>query len=479
MGSLVLVADGFRRPSNGLASLAAAAGLMTLYNPNTVFDVGFQLSVAATLGLILYAEPFTNLARRGLTHVLKPSQAEWLVNTFGEYVILTFAAQVTTLPLIAFYFHQVSFIALLANLLILPVQPQVMVFGGLAVLGAMLWQPLGALLYWLAWPFVTYTIVGVQTLAQIPLAAIQIDRFSIVWLILAYGLLAAATWVFTRSKPTLTWNPKFTNWAINLSLVALAVGVGWGWNIYLHQPDGRLHVYFLNVGDGDAVLIQTPGGRYALIDGGPSPNLLAESLGRILPLGNRQLDFVIVASTDTRSLGGLPGLFDRVTIGQVLLSGGSPNSAAFGEWSNGLISHTIPKQPAQIGQKLDLGDGARLILLDLGSEGATLRLDYGRASFLLPVGLPNAKTATELATSGRVAPATVLLIPQGGQANSISAIYLDAVQPSAIILPVGSGQQIDPQILNLFAGRTLLRTDERGTLDFATDGQQLWVTAER
>jgi len=476
MGGLVLIAGGFERPSNGLASLAAAAFLMTLFNPGTLFDVGFQLSLAATLGLILYADPLTNLARRALSRFLKPELAERLTHTLGEFSILTLAAQITTLPLIAFYFHQVSLISLLANLLVLPVQPQVMVFGGLAVLAAMLWQPLGALLYWLAWPFVTYTIVMVQALAQVPLASIQIDRFSVAWLVMAYGSLAALTWLATR--PKFTW-PKVPAVVTSLVLIVLAVGTGWAWNTYLHRPDGKLHVFFLNVGNGDSILIQTPAGRYLLIDGGPSPNQLAESLGRILPLNNRTLDFVMVAATDTRSLGGLPGLFDRIGIGQVVTSGPASQSAAFGEWSNGLISHNLPKQPAEVGQQFDLGDGARLSILDLRTNGAILRLDDGRASFLFPIGLEDAKTATELATSGQVAPATVLLIPQGGRTNSISAFYLDAVQPSAIVLPVGDGQQIDPQTLNLFAGRTLLRTDEHGTLDFATDGQQLWITAER
>jgi beta-lactamase superfamily II metal-dependent hydrolase len=101
-----------------------------------------------------------------------------------------------------------------------------------------------------------------------------------------YSALFGLTWLYSHEpiqRPK--WLPSVSGWAQNLGLVGLAIATLTAWNIYLHQPDGRLHVTFLNVGHGDAILIQTPAGRYALIDGGPSPNALAESLGRWCPWG--------------------------------------------------------------------------------------------------------------------------------------------------------------------------------------------------
>lgn len=125
-----------------------------------------------------------------------------------------------------------------------------------------------------------------------------------------------------------------------------------------------------------------------------------------------------------------------------------------------------------------LGEGATLSVIEARTSGATLRLDYGRASFLFPVGL-DAKTGTALATSGQVEPTTVLLAPKQGSANSLSAFFLDAAQPSVIVIAVGDGQQPHAQTLQLFKDRNALRTDQRGAISFATDGKQLWVEAER
>lgn len=479
MGGLVLLSDGFHRPSNGLASLAAAAFLMTAFNPGALWDVGFQLSVAATLGLIIYAEPFTRAATNVLTRIAPQDTAQWIVGAVGEFSLLTLAAQITTLPLIAFYFHQISIVSLVANVVVLPVQPQVMILGGLAAIGAMIAKPLGAILFWLAWPSVTFTIAAVELLAQVPLATIPIDRFPVAALFGIYTALIGLTWLAVRDpsrRPP--WITSAAAWASSAALGVVAIGALAAWNIYLHQPNGKLRVTFFDVGHGDAILIQTPSGQYALIDGGPSPNALAESLGRALPANERTLDLVFAASPQPDRLGGLPGLFGRYTILQAVSAGEAGRSSAYREWADGLSSRGIAPLAAENGQRFDLGSGAILSVIDVRDEGATLRLDYGQAAFLFPIGL-DAKAATELAASGLIAPAAVLLAPDHGNANSMSMLFLDAAQPRAIVIAIGAGNSPKAQTMKLFEGRTVLRTDERGAISFATDGKQLWVEAER
>jgi beta-lactamase superfamily II metal-dependent hydrolase len=162
----------------------------------------------------------------------------------------------------------------------------------------------------------------------------MLDRFSAPALLLPYGLLLAFTVLGNRpagGRPA--WFGSLRLWATALALGGLAIGAAAAWNAYLHRPDGRRHVTFLNVGDGQAVLIQTSGGRYALLDGGPSPNGLAESLGRVLPAGARTLDLVLATSPGEGSLAGLPGLFDRFDIGQAVQMEGASKGAAYQEWA--------------------------------------------------------------------------------------------------------------------------------------------------
>lgn len=473
MGSIVLIAGGFNRPSNGLASLSAAALLMTLFSPSTVYDVGFQLSAAATLGIILYAEPFSQAAVNFFTRFSSLEVAKRIIDATKEFFVITIAAQITTLPLIAFYFHQVSLISLVANLLVLPAQPAVMVLGGLATLGALLNTSLGYLLSWLAWPFVAYTILVVEALAKIPFANVVLSQFPVWVLFACYVLLFGLTWLRNQEadqRPK--WITSTAVWVKSVSLAGLAIATLGLWNIALHQPDGRLHVTFLDVGQGDAILIQTPTGRYALIDGGPSPNRLAEALGRNLPLTVRELDWVISASPRADSLSGLTGLLGRYEIGQVMMAGDAPDNAAYREWMEGLAARSIVPIPAQAGQRLKLGDDTFMDVAAVESKGSALRITYSGASFLLPI--------TSEIPDEQVAPNTVLLAPQYGDDESLTLPTLITIQPSAIVISASNSKdEPSPTTLELLKSYQVLRTNEHGTIEFETDGSLLWVKAEQ
>ncbi|MEZ4592195.1 MAG: ComEC/Rec2 family competence protein [Chloroflexota bacterium] len=175
MGSIYLVTTRWLgRPNFTFASLFLAGMVMTLIRPFTLWDVGFQLSFAATLSLMLYADPLTQWTRRRLARWLSRDWVEKVMGVLSEAVILTVAAQILTLPLMIGYFGQLSIISLLANALILPVQPAVMIWGGLATLVGLVLPAVGQLLAWVAWLFLAYTIWMVRLFAAVPGAAIPL-----------------------------------------------------------------------------------------------------------------------------------------------------------------------------------------------------------------------------------------------------------------------------------------------------------------
>jgi competence protein ComEC len=94
--------------------------VMALFNPMILGDHGFQLSVAATLGLILYAEVFSEAFKSLMARRLSEATATRVTRPVGEYVLFTLAAQLLTLPVMAYHFTKISLVALIANPLILP-----------------------------------------------------------------------------------------------------------------------------------------------------------------------------------------------------------------------------------------------------------------------------------------------------------------------------------------------------------------------
>lgn len=480
MGGLALYARLLGRQTHAMASLGAAGLGMTLINPLILWDVGFQLSFAATLGLVLYADPISKWFVRAASRWMDPGRAERLAKPVGEFVLFTLAAQVTTLPLTAYYYQRLSLVSLIANPVILPAQPPLMILGGLTMLLGMLWHPLGQAAAWLAWPFPAFTIRAVEFFAGWSGASLALPQFGLPALAAGYALLFGLT--FGRRRLPDQARLFLSRLALprpllGAALVALGVGVGLTWRGVADRPDGRLHVTFLDVGAGDSILIESPTGRFVLVGGGPSPTALSEALGRRLPLFDRQLDWLVLGGTGEQQVAGLVGAIERYPIGQVWIAG-SPGGAAYRRVLEDLAAAGVPILRAQPGEALDLGDGARLEVLGVGARGAALLLSFQRMRTLL---MPGADPALVEQLSGdpSLTGLTAALLPDGGFAAVNPLEWLGHLTPALAILSLPSGGLPSPEVTKWLHGRNVLRTDLNGWIELIGDGERLWVHVER
>ncbi|MDI6768637.1 MAG: ComEC/Rec2 family competence protein [Anaerolineales bacterium] len=476
MGGLALFARQVGRRQDGLNTLVFVAALMAIINPHTPWDVGFQLSFAATLGLILYAQPFQEWITQRLSRFLPPATAPKLAQPLSEFVFFTLAAQLTTLPVMAYHFGRISLVALIANPFILPAQPAVMLFGGLALLLGLLYLPLGQLAAWLAWPFPAYTIRVVELFARLPHGVLILGDFSLLFAILFYA--ALLSWTFSRGRVKGALHAALTP-AVILSALALITFLTW--RAAFAAPDGRLHLTFLDVGSADAVLIQTPTGRNVLVNGGPSPARLSDALGRRLPPFDRRLDYLVIASTQEDQVGALPRTLERFPPRAVLWAGKVEASYSARQLDKWLTDRSILVTRAGPGQALDLGAGATLKALAVSPRGAVLLVEWKGFRALLPIGM-NFDSLAELEDGEAVGPVSVLLLADSGYAPVNPPEWVANLQPQLVILSVAAG---DPYgmpaqaVLDAVQGISLLRTDRAGWIQVTTDGEELWVEVER
>jgi competence protein ComEC len=484
MGSLALVAQRLGRRSAGLNTLALAVMAMTLFNPLTLWDVGFQLSVSATLGLILYAERFEAGFRQVLERFTTAATAKRVTSFVAESLLLTLAAQITTLPLMAYYFRSLSLVSLLANVVILPAQPAVMVMGGIALIVGLIWLPLGRLVAWLAWPFTAYTLAFVEWFAQFPGASLGLGDVAPAFVVGMYAALFGLTWLLSRppeARPA-WWTTLTSRWLPSLGLTGLAIGtlLVWSWSFSLPERDGRMRVTVLDVGQGDAVLIQTPSGVNVLVDGGPGGRTLARALARELPLFTTHIDLLVIVAPGDESIGGVPDLLTRYRVTRAVVTSATGTSATYRALMDALNDRQVETLSAAHLPVLELGDGIVLRVLHDGENGSALRLERGRASIVIPIGLDSSDEAVLLAR-GRVAPGTALLVADHGADTATQEAWVQAVNPQVVLISVGAGNRDGdpaPAVLSRLVGRTVLRTDERGSITLLTDGQQLWVETE-
>jgi competence protein ComEC len=482
MGSLALFARQVGRRQFGLNTLLAVAFFMTLWNPLFVWDVGFQLSFFATLGLILYAEPFSQLANQIILKYFPTSAAEKFVELFSEFVLLTFAAQLTTIPIMAYHFQRISLVSFVANPFILPAQPAVMILGGIAVMLSLIWIPLGQLAAWVAWPFAAYTIRIVEIFDRVPHGTIFLGDFSIWIVLLFYIMLLSLTFGWSSFKEGIrSLGQRAGAVGVGSVLVILSIALLLVTRAAVAIPDKLLHITFLNVGSADAILIKTPSGKSVLVNGGPSVTILSDQLGRRLSSLNRKLDWLVIASTAEDQVAALPRVIERYPPDNVLWSGNEQGSFSARVLDEYLTLQTIDVTLAKKDQALDLGDGATLTVLTTGPRGSVLLIEWQNFRALLPVGM-SFEALDELRNGASVGPVSVLMVADSGYASSNPPEWFANLNPELIVLNVAAGDidgMPDGETLEAIKDYSLLRTDQNGWIEITTNGEQMWVNVEK
>jgi competence protein ComEC len=511
MGSLFLIAEYLGRQGSAIIALAFAAAVMVGIQPQLLWSVSFQLSFLAMAGLIFFYPYFQTWGRKGVARLFKNREkivptASIITDGFAS----TLAAIVAVGPLIAYNFGVVSLVSVPATFFSLPALPAIIVTAALVAFVGLFTPLMAQILGWLAWLFLSYFVFLVQGFDALPFSSFQVSTVS-TWHIWGYyailaGVIASLNYRMQLAdfssrltagirkvaqgipKPRLGFSPK---WLV-LPLLVAAILM---WSVALTMPDGKLHVSFLDVGQGDAILIQMPNGQDILIDGGPDPQKINLELSERLPFWDRTIDLVVCTQPQADHITGLVEVLQRYKVKQVLEPGVSYNSSIYQEWCNLVEEKQIKRDKAQAGQEIDLGNGIRLEVLnppvslwegtsdDVDNNGVVLRLSWGKVSFLFTADIRE-EVEFELIGQRASLKSTVLKVSHHGSKTSTTSQFLAAVAPEVAVISVGEDNPFghpSPEVVERLIDRlgedNVYRTDEDGTIEFITDGEKLWVKA--
>jgi competence protein ComEC len=412
----------------------------------------------------------------------------------AENLAITTAASFAVLPVIAATFGRVSLVSLPANLLAAPAF--VLALGGslIAAVAGVIDDDLGSLAGELAYVPLTYLVHLGRFAAGLPLASVELRDVG--WLeslslFLPVAVLYACVkgWRAPEREPmsSVRVRPALVSAAAVLFLAALV------WYGALQPHPDRLRVTVLDVGQGDAILIETPAEQRILVDGGPSGARIAQALGRALPPSDRRIDLLVLTHAQDDHVTGFVEVLRRYEVGAALEGPLSGETGAYRAWRDELELRDVPVVTPVAGQWIDLGGGTRLEVLapspvpldgtadDLNNNSIVLRLVYGEASFLLTGDLASEGEAALLDGPSDLR-ATVLKVGHHGSDGSTTPAFLDAVDPAFAVISSGAENTFghpSPTTRLRLAGVPLLRTDENGDVRFETDGTSLWVAFER
>jgi len=490
MSGVLIIGSVLKRKTFVPASLAFVTFLMSLQNPNVIWDVSFQLSLFATLGLALFVDPLKIRFDKTLFRMFPAPFARQTSSFLSEPLIVTLAAQITTLPLIILYFNRLSLVSVFVNLLIVPIQTPLLIVGGLATMIAFVIPSVAQILYWIDLVFLSWTIGVVRSFAQFSFAEVE---FTIGTLVIDSYFFILLGWAIMHATQPTWWHNlvKFIRRQVVLTSIilgggALAILMG---AVVLSRPDGQLHVWFPDLGHGNAVLIQTPNGAQILIDGGRFPSRLLTTIGDHIPFTDRTLEVLVITHPDEFDTSALVAVTERYHVGVTLINGQPNLTENYTQILDNLANSDVI--PVVAGYQIEIDDGVILEVLhpqeqpditdNLNDHIIVLRLSYGRISFLLTSDLSQ-EGQFELLDSENFPLATVMQLPQHATQRSLSEDFIAMVQPQAIVIQVDpANRRGDPNqdILNLIPeGIPILRTDEGGEVHMWTDGVELWSVQE-
>jgi competence protein ComEC len=255
-------------------------------------------------------------------------------------------------------------------------------------------------------------------------------------------------------------------------------------------PDDDLHVSFLSVESGQAVVIQA-GHQTVLIDGGENPQTLCEELGRSLPFWQRDIDLMLLTDPHLEHVNGLIEVLKRYRVKQAIAPMTGYSSAAYGEWRRLIREKEVDLTLARTGQSIRLQSGSTIDVLFAPfwfsaankeeESSVILKLTRGQVSFLL-VSDASPETQKGLAAQNAALDCTILAVPHRGEAGSLTTDLLASAQPQAAVITSKNGVP-DPDALQALTDalgpERTYRTGKAGTVEFVTDGQTLRVKTAR
>jgi len=440
--------------------IALSGVVLLLADPWALHSVGAWLSVTA-IGAVIWADRATTRAPRAL-----------------RLVAPALAATLVTAPITALAFGTVAPIGVVANLVAIPL-------AAVAVPGLVLALVLSWAFAGLAQLLAAGAGLALALLDLIATGAAQVPGGHVV---MTAGWQAAALWTGVALAAWWLWNSPRRPWLIAARAAFAFTILLWTSVLDVVPLDACrcLTVHFLDVGQGDAAVLRTPHHRWIVIDGGPRTPESDAGRRVVVPFLRRQgagrLAVVVATHGDADHLGGLPAVVDALDPELVLEPGEPLGRPLYLEFLAAVEASDARWHAARAGDRVEV-DGVTLevlspdslwmaLPLDVNEHGVVLRVTFGavRLLFQADAGLP-----VEGRLAGTVGPVELLKVGHHGSRSATSDAWLAELRPREAVISVGRYNHYGhpaPEVLARLAryGITILRTDERGTITFATDG---------
>ena len=470
-----------QRQSHPANSIAFAALLLLIHNPQNIFLVGFQLSFAAVFSmLILYP------GIRKPLHTIRVVGRSVILSYIVDLLALTFSIQIGTAPLLFYHFGTFSIVGFAANLFVVPLMFLVL-SGSIAVIAS------ASILGFLATLFANATslilsisIHLVGWLSRIPFASIETPRPSIILCILYVAMIL---YLFTVGKRKIPF-------AICLALVGIATFATSKRVVEILFPSkSQLRITVLDIGQGDAIDVEFPSRKHLLIDTGPRSEFTDAGRRTIAPYYQRRsvssLDALCLTHPDEDHIGGAESILRSMDVRRLYRSKFASNAQQ--RIDSVARSSGVAVQEISAGEIIRIDPDVRVYVLhpsnrftdtsaslagETNNSSLVLLIVFGKTSFLLAGDIEREAEAQLVAQYDTFIKADVLKIAHHGSTTSSTPDFLLKAKPRMAIISCGKLNRFNHPREEILTRLRMMhvethRTDEEGAVVFESDGEEI------
>jgi competence protein ComEC len=484
MAAVFLTALIIGRRQDTLNTLAVAALIILVVFPPALFSISFQLSFTAVLAIVYGFE------KRHLQPVTR--DAGGLYRRFAGFVWVSALAIIGTAPVVALYFNQTSLVGIAANLLLVPLVGFLAVPLGLAAaVLSLIWPPLADPGCWAAIQLIEIALAIVNFFSQLSFAAVKVVTPSL----LEIGVYYIAMWCLL--------NLDHRRWVKWMLAAVIVVGVGdalyWGYQRFWHND---IKVTAIDVGQGGSTLLELPGGRVVLYDGGGFSDNRRFDMGRqvVAPLLWRRkiasVDILILSHPNADHLNGLVYIARRFNVRELWTNGDANSTRGYADLMKACRDHRIRVRtvhdgspPAIIGPVVmdilnpDERVASRSSPIDQemrNSASIVLKATFGDVGFLLTGDILAGAEQALLRRHGAKLRSRVVFAPHHGSRSSSSQAFVKAVGPQVTVISAGAGNRFGfphDEVVQRYrrADSRILCTCSHGAISMQSDGSRIRV----
>ena len=479
MAIVVLVAKLFQQRSSVYNSLGVSAVILLTYDPLQMFDAGCQLSYSAVLSMVFFYPKLSILIKMIPESLEEIKAIDYVLKLFA----LSLAAQIGTIPFTAYFFGRVSVISLLANLVVVPLVEVIVTIGFVAVLAGICSMWISTCICEVNNVLAWFTLKFVVLANSVPHATISTATFGLKETMFYTTFVACLFSLGNKEKLR-----RSLLWALAVFDLFFL-----GSEFPLRgDPDQLLRVDFIDVGQGDAALIEFPSGEKILVDAGPKTFTYDAGEKVVAPFLLRRnistLDAIMVSHPHSDHLGGVPYLLRHLEVKHVIDAGQRAQSSLYYDYE-ALIPNM--REVVEAGKTIGHLPNIRLYALHpvpsfldidstdgyehLNNTSVVFKLVYGATSFLFAGDAEIPVEERLNSVYGTFLKSDVLKAGHHGSITSSSDEFLANVRPNEVIVSVGRFNKFhhpSRQVLERYKelGTQIHRTDEEGAVILESDG---------